>query len=57
MILIPILLALIPLAILFYFLAVRSRKSYRCPACGETVQVEHMNAQRCGMCGAPLKEN
>ena len=52
-----ILLAFIPLAILFYLLAVRSRKSYRCPACGEAVQVEHMNAQRCGMCGAPLREN
>ncbi len=57
MILVVIALVFIPLAILFYLLAVRSRKTYRCPACGESVQVEHMNAQRCGMCGAPLKEN
>ena len=54
---IVIMLLLIPLAVLFYVLAVQSRKSYHCPACGESVQVEHMKAQRCGMCGAPLKEN
>ena len=57
MVVIVIMLLLIPLAVLFYVLAVRSRKSYHCPACGESVQVEHMSAQRCGMCGAPLKEN
>ena len=49
------------LGLLFYFFSVRSRKSYRCPKCGETITyVEHMKAERCGMCGAPLdltKEN
>jgi ribosomal protein S27AE len=57
MVVVVILLVSIPLVALFYFLAVQSRKSYHCPACGEAVRVEHMNAQRCGMCGAPLQEN
>ena len=48
--------AIIILAILFYFLSVRSRKSYHCPQCGEKVRVERMKASRCGMCGAPLKQ-
>lgn len=48
--------AIIVLAIFFYFLSVRSRKSYRCPQCGEKIRVEHMKASRCGMCGAPLKQ-
>lgn len=46
---------IILLAILFYILAVQSRKSYQCPQCGEKVRVEYMDASRCGMCGAPLK--
>jgi len=49
-------LLIIPLAILLYYLAVRSRKTYRCPQCGETIQVEYLKAEHCGMCGAPLKE-
>ena len=56
-----ILLAFIGLGLVFYYFSVRSRKSYRCPQCGERItDVEHMNAKRCGMCGAPLettKEN
>lgn len=51
--LIPIILVL---AVLFYFLSVQSRKVYHCPQCGEKVRVEHMNASRCGMCGAPLEQ-
>ena len=47
---------IIILAVLFYILSVRSRKFYRCPQCDEKVRVEHMNASRCGMCGAPLKQ-
>lgn len=47
---------LLILAILFYFLSVQSRKSYKCPQCGERVRVEHMKASRCGMCGAPIKQ-
>jgi len=52
-----ILAALPILCIVFYFFSVSSRKSYRCPQCGETVKnVEYMQAKRCGMCGAPLTE-
>lgn len=43
--------------ILFYYLAVRSRKTYTCPECGESVRVELMETARCGMCGSLLKEN
>jgi len=50
------LLLLIPLAVLFYYLAVRSRRSYQCPECGEEIRVEYLNAKRCGMCGAPLEK-
>ncbi len=50
------LLAVIPLGILFYFLAVRSRKHYVCPQCGEELMVEHMKASRCNFCGAPLEQ-
>ena len=53
--------ALALLAIVLYLFSVRSRKSYRCPQCGETIKnVEYLKAKRCGMCGAPLettKEN
>jgi ribosomal protein S27AE len=56
MILLIVLIALIPLAVLFYVLAVQSRRKYYCPSCGEAVTVEHMHAHHCGMCGAPLKE-
>jgi ribosomal protein S27AE len=44
------------LAVVFYYFSVQSRKFYRCPQCGEKVRVEHMKASRCGMCGAPLKQ-
>ncbi len=43
-------------AVLFYALAVSTRKQYRCPKCGEKVTVEQMKASRCSMCGAPLDE-
>ena len=44
------------LCIVVYFFSVRSRKSYRCPQCGESItNVEYMQAKRCGMCGAPLE--
>ncbi len=45
------------LAILFYVLAVSSRRSYRCPQCGEKLQTEYLDAKRCGMCGAPLERS
>ena len=50
-------LLLIGLAVAVYMLSVQTRKSYHCPACGETQRVEHMGAHHCNMCGAPLKED
>lgn len=47
-------LAILLLAVLFYTLAVQSRKNYTCPACGERIQMEHLEASHCNMCGAPL---
>ena len=47
---------IILLGLIFYFFSVRSRKSYRCPQCGERIRVEHMEAENCNMCGAPLKK-
>lgn len=49
------LLAIIPLALLFYVFSVNSRKHYECPECGERIMVEHMEASRCSSCGAPLR--
>jgi len=53
--------AVLLLGLVLYLFSVRSRKSYRCPQCGEAIKnVEYMKAKRCGMCGAPLeitKEN
>jgi hypothetical protein len=43
------------IGVMFYTFSVLSRKSYRCPKCGERVSVEYMEAKRCGMCGAPLE--
>lgn len=40
----------------FYF-AVKSRKSYTCPECGEKFKVEHMETARCGMCGSLLNRD
>ena len=39
---------------IFYYFAVKSRKSYTCPECGEKITVEHMDTARCGMCGSLL---
>jgi ribosomal protein S27AE len=48
---------LLLLGLVFYFFSVVSRKSYRCPQCGESIKnVEHMQAKRCGMCGAQLDQ-
>ena len=44
------------LALVLYLFAVSSRKTYKCPVCGETIQVEYMQTNRCGMCGSQLKE-
>ncbi|MFC1653118.1 hypothetical protein ACFL3F_05300 [Planctomycetota bacterium] len=49
--------AVLVLGLVSYLISVSTRQSYRCPQCGETVRnVEHMQAQRCGMCGAPLEQ-
>jgi len=45
------------LAGIFYYFAVRSRKSYTCPECGEKITVEHMDTARCGMCGSLLEQD
>lgn len=48
-------LAVLMIGVLLYVFSVLSRKGYRCPKCGERVNVEYMEAKRCGMCGAPLE--
>ena len=47
---------LIFLCVLFYLFSCMSRKSYRCPHCGEAVSTEYLNAKHCNMCGASLDE-
>ncbi len=42
-------------AAICYYFAVKSRKTYTCPECGEKTKVEHMETSRCGMCGSLLK--
>jgi rRNA maturation endonuclease Nob1 len=37
--------------------AVKSRKTYTCPECGERVKVEYMEASRCPMCGSQLNKD
>lgn len=44
-------------AVVCYHFAVKSRKSYSCPECGEKMEVEHMEASRCSMCGALLEKD
>jgi rRNA maturation endonuclease Nob1 len=43
------------LGLLFYFLARKSRKNYRCPECGESFRVEHMSVSRCKVCGTEVE--
>lgn len=44
------------LAGLVWWIAVQSRRSYVCPACGNSITVEHMQASNCNICGAELRE-
>jgi len=53
----PLISGVLLFAALFYYLAVKSRKSYTCPECGEKIRVEHMKTTRCGMCGSLLKKD
>jgi hypothetical protein len=55
LIVLGVLLVVLMIGLVFYVFSVLSRKSYRCPKCGERVGVEYMDAKRCGMCGAPLE--
>jgi len=40
--------------LLFYYLARKSRKVYKCPECGESFKVELMDATRCKVCGTEV---
>lgn len=48
---------LLLLAVIFYTLSVQSRRRYVCPACGERVHTEHLEASHCSTCGAPLNRD
>jgi len=39
-----------------YEKAKASQKTFRCPNCGEKINVEFMNAKYCSVCGCELKE-
>lgn len=47
----------IVLGVFFYTLSVQSRKRYICPACGERVHTEHLDASHCSTCGASLNRD
>jgi predicted RNA-binding Zn-ribbon protein involved in translation (DUF1610 family) len=49
-------LAALGIVALLYGLEVASRRSYRCPKCGEQIAAEYLKAKRCNTCGAPLRE-
>lgn len=38
-----------------FIFALKSRKTYRCPECGETFKAEYMDAKTCKVCGANLE--
>lgn len=44
------------LAIFVFLFSRLSRKKYKCPECGNTITVEYLEAKRCDVCGALLKE-
>ena len=46
----------IGLPVMFYIFSRMSRKSYRCPSCGEELRTEYLDAKHCNMCGASLEE-
>lgn len=50
-------LLILVLAGICYYFAVKSRKTYSCPECGEKIRVEHMSTTRCSMCGALLEDD
>ena len=46
----------IVIPLVLYLFAAASRKSYRCPKCGEQITAEYLEAKHCNMCGAPLNK-
>ena len=48
------LVVLVPVTL--FICAYASRNRFRCDKCGEELVTEYLNAQRCGMCGAPLRQ-
>ncbi len=38
-----------------FIFALKSRKTYKCPECGETFKAEYMDAKTCKVCGANLE--
>ena len=44
------------IGVIAFLFSVKSRKSYTCPSCGEKIRVEHMDAQRCNVCGTSLEK-
>lgn len=56
LIVIGIIALVIAVPVVFYLFSRMSRKSYRCPSCGEELRTEYLNAKNCNMCGASLEE-
>lgn len=42
--------------VLIYEKSKASQKTFKCPNCGEEINVEFMNAEYCSVCGCKLKE-
>lgn len=42
--------------VIVYKKAVKSRKYYKCPQCGESFRSEYMDSKCCKVCGAELTE-
>lgn len=46
--------AFVTLAVLFWLRSYGSRRTRKCPQCGEEVTTELMESKRCNTCGAAL---
>ena len=42
--------------IIGFIKAIKSRKFYKCPVCGESFRAENMSPSNCKICGAELNE-
>jgi hypothetical protein len=47
---------IILLALVFYLFSLASRRTFKCPQCGERITTDYLEAKRCGMCGAELEK-